>query len=64
LDSFREILVAPVSRATIVIGKWPGGATIATFQALRSGSRPTIGIAAITPAGMIAVALTGIRQAR
>src|SRR6266566_7330845 len=28
----REILVAPVSRATIVIGKCLGGATIATFQ--------------------------------
>ena len=46
-----------------MIGKWPGGATIATFQALRSGSRPAIGIAAITGAGMMAVALTGIRQA-
>jgi len=28
----REILVAPVSRASIVIGKCLGGATIATFQ--------------------------------
>jgi ABC-2 type transport system permease protein len=28
----REILVAPVSRAAIVIGKCLGGATIATFQ--------------------------------
>jgi hypothetical protein len=62
-DSFREILVAPVSRAVIVIGKWPGGATIATFQALRSCSRPTAGIVAITSAGMMAVALAGFRQA-
>ena len=30
----REILVAPVSRASIVIGKCLGGATIATFQGL------------------------------
>src|SRR5580698_5631398 len=30
----REILVAPVSRAAIVIGKCLGGATIATFQGL------------------------------
>src|ERR1700741_3049233 len=28
----REMLVAPVSRAAIVIGKCLGGATIATFQ--------------------------------
>jgi ABC-2 type transport system permease protein len=30
----REILVAPVSRASIVIGKCLGGATIATFQGI------------------------------
>jgi daunorubicin resistance ABC transporter membrane protein len=30
----REILVAPVSRASIVVGKCLGGATIATFQGL------------------------------
>jgi ABC-2 type transport system permease protein len=30
----REILVAPVSRASIVIGKCIGGATIATFQGI------------------------------
>jgi ABC-2 type transport system permease protein len=30
----REILVAPVSRGAIVVGKCLGGATIATFQAL------------------------------
>jgi ABC-2 type transport system permease protein len=30
----REILVAPVSRAAIVIGKCLGGATIATFQGI------------------------------
>jgi ABC-2 type transport system permease protein len=30
----REILVAPVSRASIVIGKTLGGATIATFQGI------------------------------
>jgi daunorubicin resistance ABC transporter membrane protein len=30
----REILVAPISRASIVIGKCLGGATIATFQGL------------------------------
>ncbi len=30
----REILVAPVSRASIVLGKCLGGATIATFQGL------------------------------
>jgi ABC-2 type transport system permease protein len=30
----REMLVAPVSRAAIVIGKCLGGATIATFQGL------------------------------
>ena len=30
----REVLVAPVSRASIVIGKCLGGATIATFQGL------------------------------
>ena len=30
----REILVAPVSRASIVIGKCMGGATIATFQGI------------------------------
>ena len=30
----REILVAPVSRASIVIGKCLGGATVATFQGL------------------------------
>ena len=30
----REILVAPVSRAAIVLGKCLGGATIATFQGL------------------------------
>ena len=30
----REILVAPVSRASIVIGKILGGATIATFQGI------------------------------
>jgi hypothetical protein len=47
----------------IVIGKWPGGATIATFQALRSCSRLTIGIVAITATGVIAVTLTGFRQA-
>src|SRR6516162_8564432 len=30
----REILVAPVSRASIVVGKCLGGATIATFQGI------------------------------
>src|ERR1700735_5699654 len=30
----REILVAPVSRAAVVIGKCLGGATIATFQSV------------------------------
>jgi ABC-2 type transport system permease protein len=30
----REILVAPVSRASIVVGKCVGGATIATFQGI------------------------------
>ena len=30
----REMLVAPVSRASIVIGKCLGGATIATFQGI------------------------------
>jgi ABC-2 type transport system permease protein len=30
----REILVAPVSRASVVVGKCLGGATIATFQGL------------------------------
>jgi ABC-2 type transport system permease protein len=30
----REILVAPVSRASIVVGKCLGGATIATFQGM------------------------------
>ncbi len=30
----REILVAPISRASIVIGKCLGGATIATFQGI------------------------------
>ena len=30
----REMLVAPVSRASIVIGKCLGGATIATMQGL------------------------------
>ena len=30
----REMLVAPVSRASLVVGKCLGGATIATFQGL------------------------------
>jgi ABC-2 type transport system permease protein len=53
----REMLVAPVSRATLVFGKTAGGATIAMLQAaFMLLLAPVIGVA-LTPSGVVEVLL-------